>query len=368
MKRRVAIIAGQLVVGGAERQLYLWLANMDRERFDPMVITLASRTADYWDEPVRALGIPLVRDTHSGNPGARLISLVRILREWRPELIHGWHLFAGAYAAAAARLLGVVGVSSLRSSAATFQSEYWSSWLSERLAHAMLINSKLAASQLAQSGRCLGQRVFVVQNGVEMPVLSHSEARQQVALALRLNSDTVWIGMMARMVPGKGFEPLLDLVAELRADGQPIGAVLIGDGSIRADLEARVDRLGIRDAVRFAGEVPDARDWIGALDLYCCLSVGEGMPNVLLEAAAAGVAIVGWRAAFAEEVLGPTAGAGLVPDGDTRALSQMVQRLIANPDDRQVLGQRGRDRVGVEFGIPQCVDGLTAMYEALLSR
>jgi len=50
----IAIIAGQLVVGGAERQLYLWLANLDRERFNPIVLTLHPGYGDYWEKPVEA--------------------------------------------------------------------------------------------------------------------------------------------------------------------------------------------------------------------------------------------------------------------------------------------------------------------------
>ena len=57
-KYKVAIIAGQLVIGGEERQLYLWLANMYRKRFDPLVITLNPFHNDSWETPIEALGIP----------------------------------------------------------------------------------------------------------------------------------------------------------------------------------------------------------------------------------------------------------------------------------------------------------------------
>ena len=53
----VVIIAGQLVVGGAERQLYLWLANLDRNRFDPIVLTLHPGHGEFWEDPIRELGI-----------------------------------------------------------------------------------------------------------------------------------------------------------------------------------------------------------------------------------------------------------------------------------------------------------------------
>ena len=49
----IAILAGQLVVGGAEKQLFLWLANLDRERFNPIVLTLHPGFGDYWEKPMK---------------------------------------------------------------------------------------------------------------------------------------------------------------------------------------------------------------------------------------------------------------------------------------------------------------------------
>jgi glycosyltransferase involved in cell wall biosynthesis len=367
VKRRVAIIAGQLVVGGAERQLYLWLANLDRTRFDPIVITLKAVPGDYWEEPIRALGIPLYRETHSGNPLLRLWHLIRMLRAHRPELIHGWHLFAGAYAGVVARFIGTAGISSLRTSAENFAKERWSALLSERFADAMLINSRQAAAKLAANGRCTKQRIFVVQNAVESPALSRQDARRRVVDRLRLSDGLVWIGMTARMVRDKGFEPLLELVAALRAEGQPVGAVLIGDGPIRRQLEAEVDRRSIGDVVRFAGEDPSVREWIGALDVYCSMSIGEGQPNVLLEAAAAGLPIVGWRTAAAEEVLGAGGSDRLVAEDDREALIENIRKLIASREDRESAGRRIRDHVISTFGVPRFVAGVTTMYDELLA-
>ncbi|MDD4042907.1 MAG: glycosyltransferase, partial [Anaerolineaceae bacterium] len=93
-KRKVAIIAGQLVVGGAERQLYLWLAHMDRDKFDPLVITLHPNHNDYWEKPIEDLGIPLFRVAQRPAKMGRLVEIIKILRSFDPDIIHGWHFFS----------------------------------------------------------------------------------------------------------------------------------------------------------------------------------------------------------------------------------------------------------------------------------
>ena len=114
LKTKVAIIAGQLVVGGAERQLYFWLSNMDCQRFEPIVLTLHPNSGDYWEKPIEALGIPLLRIKHRRSRFIRLIEIIWVLLPYKPQLIHGWHHFASPYAGVAAKLLGSKSLGGLR--------------------------------------------------------------------------------------------------------------------------------------------------------------------------------------------------------------------------------------------------------------
>ena len=99
-------MAGQLVVGGAERQLYLWLSHLDRTRFRPVVVTLHPEYGDYWEGPIESLDIPVLRVPRRRNRLWRLAQVVRLLHPFRPSLVHGWHLFASPYAGAAAGCCG----------------------------------------------------------------------------------------------------------------------------------------------------------------------------------------------------------------------------------------------------------------------
>jgi hypothetical protein len=144
----IAIIAGQLVVGGAEKQLYLWLACLDRTRFTPVVVTLHPGFNDYWESRIEALSIPVFGIPQRRNRLARLLEILRVLRPYHPKLIHGWHLFASAYAGTAAKLMGVKSIGSLRGSFQSFRNSQLESILSLALVDSMVVNSYSAGEQL----------------------------------------------------------------------------------------------------------------------------------------------------------------------------------------------------------------------------
>src|SRR5207247_8746262 len=139
-----------------------------------------------------------------------------------------------------------------------------------------------------------------------------------------------WIGVMGRMVEGKGLSTLMETFAALRTDHPRALLLFIGDGPMREQLEVRARALHLADSVVFVGEDPDARLWLSALDIFCFLSEDEGMPNAVLEAACAGVPIAGWRTPFLEEALGPEAAAALVTSRAAEDLRAGLSRLLAN--------------------------------------
>jgi len=364
----VGIVAGQLVVGGAERQLYLWLAHLDRNRFAPVVATLHPDAGDYWEERIESLGIPLLRVPRRRSRLLRLKSLVSLMRPFRPRLLHGWHLFASPYAgAAAACLRAPASLGSLRSSYRAYRVHRKQALLTEWLTDGLLVNSHAAASKLDGPGSLRpARRIFVVRNAVEDDVADRDSARLRLAKAWGLDPARFWIASMGRFAESKRFDLMASAVASLRDAGHDVQMVLIGYGDRMEALRSQVDALGLSDRVVVTGSDPEARRWLSAFDLFCFPSMDEGLPNAVMEAAVAGVPVVGWRTDFLEELLGAD-GAALVPTGDSRALTEAIGSLIARPIERARLAREGRGRMLTHFGVPRLVEGLTSVYETLLS-
>ncbi|HHX08677.1 MAG TPA: glycosyltransferase [Chloroflexi bacterium] len=362
---KIAIIAGQLVVGGAEQQLYNWLANLDRKRFDPIVLTLHPGHGDFWEEPIRDLGIPLYEIPERSNKLVRLHQIIRILRPFKPALIHGWHAFPGVYAGFSAKLLGARSVAGIRSSYLPLKGALETKII-RRFCDAVVANSQIAASEYQLAQRPKRQKVFVVQNAVEKNFLDRETARQKLIAIYSLPPDPGWIASIGRMDSLKRFDTLVQVCAELKLAGYDFHLVLIGDGPEKGNLEKLVKENHLNSQVTFTGEVPAARRLLPAFDVFCFSSVAEGSPNVLMEAALAGLAIVAWDLPFNREILPKMNLALLVEPGNQRAMLNALIRLINSETFRQSLGSEAQKHVQTSFGLHRFIEAMTSVYENVL--
>ena len=364
-KRKVAVIAGQLVVGGAERQLYLWLAHIDREKFDPVVLTLHPDHDDYWEKPIEELDIPLLRVPQKANRMQRLSEIVKLLRPYRPDLIHGWHFFASAYAGLAGRVLGVPCVGGIRSSYSANQRNL-ETFLVHRFCDTVIANSDSAAEEYRLS---LGKRiqpVFSVPNAILDSFASRVSVRSDLTRRYGLPGDALWICSIGRMDPLKRFDLLLEIARRLKTSHENFHVVLIGDGPEKTRLEGLSKTFGVTDRVAFLGEVPNAAEWMKGMDVFCFTSTSEGLPNVIMEAAAAGLPVVAWKLPFIEELLPDKSMSLLSKAGDLDSMLGNLTELIISQSLRENIGRAAQKYVLENFGIERFIQKMSSVYESVL--
>lgn len=184
--------------------------------------------------------------------------------------------------------------------------------------------------------------------------------------------DLLFVG---RMVERKGVHVLLDALAA--ADDLPAVLHLLGDGPERAALEARAERLGLGERVRFHGFVPaEALERrlaeTDALVLPAVVDAKgdtEGLGVVLLEAMAYAKPVVASRAGGIVDVVEDGESGLLVPPGDPAALAGALRRLAADPAAAARMGEAGRERVRTRFSWDSIAERLAGVYrEVTLSR
>lgn len=366
-KYTIAIIAGQLVVGGAEQQLYLWLSHLDRRMFQPVVVTLHPERGDYWEKAIESMDIPLLRISRRKNRVARTIAIAWKLSPYKPDLIHGWHLFTSPYAGAVAKILGAKSLGSLRSSYQAFCNSPQEATLSLYLMDALMTNSLAVGEQLKTVRKRKNQKIYVVQNAVEDQVTDHLKMRKKVSRQLGISTAGIWIGSLGRLGRGKRFDLIMKALVLLREDVKDFHFLLIGDGPERARLENLTIDLGITQYVSFAGEIPEARAWLSALDIFCFASQDEGLPNAVMEAAIARVPIVSWRLPFIEELLNDRESALLADPEDLIGFKDALLKLIESPELRIKMGNSGRSRIIDQFSLERNIQEMSRVYDQLLS-
>lgn len=199
-------------------------------------------------------------------------------------------------------------------------------------------------------------------NGVRV---DHYRARAAEARVDRdPSSSRAVVGFVGRLTLDKGIDQLLLAVAMLRARGVEVEVMLVGPDEGTAHLPDEARALLREDWVSLVGDVADTAPWYGRMDVLCLPSLREGLPTVVLEAAAAGTPVVVTDFTGASDVVTNSVTGEVVPIGDLRALSEALERVLdpGGPARRYVeaAGRMARE----EFDSPVVWQRLEAFYTA----
>lgn len=232
-----------------------------------------------------------------------------------------------------------------------------------RRMHATLGNADAVRAQLIAEG-APPERASVIKNGVETPPTGPA-ARVEARRRMGLDADAYAILVVANLIPLKGHLDLVDALGRV-ADQLPERwrLVLAGrDDGVGAQISARASELGLADRILFLGSRPDARALYAGADLVAMASHEEGSSNALLEAMAAGCAVVATDVGGAREAIEHEASGLLTPARDPAALGDAIARVSSDPALRARLGAAAAARAAAEYGVERCVEAYVRLYE-----
>jgi glycosyltransferase involved in cell wall biosynthesis len=179
------------------------------------------------------------------------------------------------------------------------------------------------------------------------------------------------VGAAGRLSREKGFGVLVDAAATVlgsraKVHGSPcgVGFILFGDGPLRESLERQIAAAGLEGRFILAGFRSDLDRLLPNLDLMVLPSFSEGLPNVALEALAAGVPVVATAVGGTPEVIEDGQTGYLVPPGDAAALAGRMLEAISDPAGRSRLTGQGRGCVATRFSF----DAQAASYRDLFRQ
>lgn len=170
------------------------------------------------------------------------------------------------------------------------------------------------------------------------------------------------VGAVGRLSPEKGFTDLIDAAALIARQDSTVGFALFGDGVLEQALRARIVAHGLSERFVLAGFRPDLDRVFPHLDLLVQSSHTEGMPNVVLEACAAGVPVVATAVGGTPEIVEDSVSGHLVPIGDPATIARVVLRVLDDEAHSQSLANRAQQRIRSSFTF----EAQAASYRALL--
>jgi glycosyltransferase involved in cell wall biosynthesis len=367
---RLVHLTSSTFFGGPERQM-LGLAGVMP---DHVCTTFASfpeggRCAAFLDEVraqgFRALGLandfPRVR--------AALRGLTALLRDTSCDVLlcHGYK--AHVLGRLAARRVGIPAVAVSRGWTGETRKVKLYEWLDRRhlrfMDHVVCVSDG-QAEKVRKWCRVPASRVTVIRNSARLAAFETRDpsARDRL-LALFPSGGGVSRVVLAagRLSPEKGFGVLVEAAATICRDNPGAGVVLFGEGALRGDLERRVAELGLAGRFVLPGFRTDLDSLIGAADVVALPSFTEGLPNIALEASAAGVSVVATAVGGTPEAVADGVSGFLVPPGRPERIAPKVGELLRDAGLRERFGAAGRERMRTLFTF----DAQAAAYLKLLS-
>ena len=362
---RVLLAITELEVGGAERCLTRLAARLDRSRFEPLVVSLAPRPADAQAELVRELEAAGVRVEFLNLASklsfpAAIRRMRRLYERERPGLVQSFLHHANVVACLAARGSGLpvsTGIRVAEPKPLRWRLERWAS----RTAQRHVCVSQAVARFAARRMRLAKAKLEVIPNGIEAARFRDAQPARLSDFGIREpRRALLYVG---RLDPQKGVAWLLQLAPQLLAAAPGHDLLIVGRGVEEAALRRGAAERGLAERVHFAGWSSNVPQLMRAADLLLVPSRWEGMPNVILEAMAAGRAVVATRAEGVVELLGEAAAEQTVPAGDSAAFIATTKALLVSPKRLRDIGLENQRRVASEFSL----DAMVAAYERLFA-
>jgi glycosyltransferase involved in cell wall biosynthesis len=344
--------------GGPERQMLgLALAMPDSVRTTFATFPEGGRGRAFLDE-VRKQGFATVPLKHDfPKVPATVRELVELLRASACDVLvcHGYK--AHILGRIAGRKTGIPVIAVSRGWTGETRKVKFYEWLDRRhlrfLDHVVCV-SEGQAEKVRKWCRVPTNRMSVIRNSARLGAFENADpaARERLqgffASAWPGHSVTgpqqIILGA-GRFSPEKGFGVLVEAAESICRDNPHAGVVLFGEGPLRGELERRVAELGLRGRVVLPGFRTDLDSLIGGADIVVLPSYTEGLPNVALEASAAGVPVVATAVGGTPEAIADGVNGYLVPPGQPAMLAEKVTELLRNPDLCERFGAAGRERM-----------------------
>lgn len=294
-----------------------------------------------------------------------LAQLLRVIRLYRPQILHSHTSKAGFLARLAGRLsnvpLVVHTIHELPQNATRSRLKKALYWAMEKLAAGwcdhLITVSKVNQHQILGERICRPEKLSLIPGGLAL-----DNYRARGPAPWNLPSDAVVMGMAGRLEAAKGHADLLQAMARLAERNPRLHLVIMGSGHLREQLERQRDELGLKERVHFLGWVEDLISAMAALDLFVLSSHYEGLGVVLLEALALGRPVVSTRVGGTQDIIEDGVTGLFAPAHDPVGLAETIQRMLDDPALANRLAEAGQARVRRDYSAAQADRKVLDLY------
>jgi glycosyltransferase involved in cell wall biosynthesis len=303
-------------------------------------------------------------------------SLIRVLRDLRPDIVHTHSSKAGIigrWAAHRANSPAVVHtVHGLAFTASTNPAINWVYKTLEKKAAPLTTRIVCVADAMREQSLAAGvgraEQYVTIYSGMETALfLNPRMPEDQVRSSLGLSAEHIVVGTIARLFDLKGHDDLLQIAPELCRQFPNLRFLWVGDGSLRLRFEAEMNRMGLRDRFILTGMVPPQRvpELTAAMDILVHPSRREGLARALPQAGLAGIPAITYDIDGNREGVQNGVTGIVLPPFEVEKLSGAISSLMNNESLRRRMGQAGREFALGRFDAKVMVEALDTLYSEI---
>lgn len=349
------------IFGGGQISLLEFLTNIDRAKYDPLVIV--GEEGKLKNE-IEKLGIECcilrMLSLKKINPFPYFAGLWRIfnyVRKMRIKLIHSNTSRATLYAGPVAKILRVPLVWHVRiPHPDKLLDRFLVPFCSRIIAVSRTVKKRFNGFKKA--------KVEVVYNGVDTEKFSPGSVPDEARKRFHINREDVVVGTIGRISPEKGFEYLITAIRDVVVEYPQVKVLIVGNGNeeYRRYLQGKINEAELSSNIMFTGFYGNISLILRCLDIYCLPSLSEGFNRSILEAMSCQLPVIASNVGGNIEVVQDGVNGLLVPPGNSERLAAAIIKLLKDREKAQNLGLEGRQFIKKNFSTEKNVEGIEKLY------
>ena len=362
-KIRVMQITHDLAIGGLQKVVVNLCKNIDRSKFDVSVLCLRELGEFVPEVMDCGVNVALIPQKMNGADYFGFLKIAKILKKEKIDVIHTHNILPftdGTIGGLIARIKRIIHTDHARNF--PDKRRYMvAEWIMSQFAYKVVGVSEHTTENLIRYEKISKKKTKTVVNGIDGSKFNIVIEKEKKRRELGLNDNGPIIGVCVRLTEQKGVSYLLDSIRHVKNIFPDISLVIAGEGPLKEKLVKQSQELGIDQNVFFIGPRLDIPEILKLLDIYVLPSIWEGLPMILLEAQAAGCAIVATRVGGIPTIIKSKENGTLVEPKNSDELAAEIIKLLKNKDLRKKYTSNGLRVFKERF----TVEAMTKQYERL---
>ena len=375
IRKKILYIITKSNWGGAQKYVFDLATNLPKNEFD--VVVAAGGEGALFNKltvaGIRTISIPsLVRDINTFKEIVSFFSLLKIILNEQPAIVHLNSAKASGLGALAARLANVPKI--------IFTAHGWAfnedrgkpaclilefiSWITSLLSHQTIAVSD-AVKRDTYGWPFVQKKIMVIKNGISVPIfLSRNEARSHLfaRATIQIPEHAFVVGTIAELHKNKGLSYAIEAFAKLAHESPFLYYFIIGGGEEKERLQTLVNLHHLEKQVFLLGFVDDAALYLKALDVFLLPSITEGLALVVLEAGLANIPVIATNVGGIPEIITNGKTGLLVPPRDPEAIVKAIKVMRKSAIRTRSFGENLREHTLNNFSLTRTVKDTVTLY------